>query len=215
LRRIFALLLATPLLANCSPDSAAPLAASGALHSEGEVATEGNAHPDAWPAEENWFTPEDAIEISEDETSAQSDGEMSTQAAGTTAVGTTAAPAPGAVMRFGNPDVGSPFPNSHDGSWHANDKINPGAVVIKSGEIVTFNIAFGHRLAVYNNGTQPKDIQPNPGPLLLYPKGRLFLQPSPTPQIKLKFVKPGKYLVLCAISKHFFEGRQWAWLIVE
>jgi hypothetical protein len=224
LRRFLALLLVTPLLANCSPDSTAPLAAPGAVHSEGEASAE-----ESWPVEENWFTPEGVFTMVEDESSAegessaqaegemsaQAEGEMSTQAVGTTALGTTAAPAPGAVMVFGRPDVGSPFPNSHDGSWHANDKIVPGTVVIDAGEIVTFKIAFGHRLAIYNNGVQPKDIQPNAGPLLLYPVGRIFLQAAPTPQIKLRFVKPGKYLVLCAISKHFFEGRQWGWLIVR
>lgn len=209
MRRIFALLLATPLLANCSPDSTAPMDAPGVVHSEGEMHS-----GEAWPEEENWYTPEDVLSLVEDEQSVQaagaSEGDASTQAAGT-----AAAPAPGAVMEFGRADVGSPYPNSHDASWHANDKINPGTVVINAGETVTFNIVFGHRVAVYNDGVQPKDIQPNPGPLLLYPVGRLFLQQKPTPQIKLKFTKPGKYLVLCAISKHFFEGRQWGWIIVK
>jgi plastocyanin len=214
LRRIFALLLATPLLANCSPDSTAPLAASGAVHSTEEAPAE-----EAWPAEENWYTPEDVLMLVEDDET--SVGTMSTMAEGdlsTLAVGTAAAPAPapGPVMVLGNANVGSPFPNSHDASWHANDKILPGAMVISAGQTVTFKIVFGHRLAVYNNGVQPKDIVPTPNtPLLLYPKGRLFLQGAPTPQIKLKFVKPGKYLVLCAINKHFFEGRMWAWLHVE
>ncbi|HEY0022721.1 MAG TPA: hypothetical protein VGB24_07410 [Longimicrobium sp.] len=202
MRRILALLLVTPLLANCSPDSAAPLAASGAVHSEGDVSTE-----ESWPAEENWFTPEDVLALVED---GETSDVMSTQS-----VGTTAAPAPGAVMRLGNAETGSPYPNSHDGSWHANDRMNPGTVVMNAGEIVTFNIVFGHRLAIYNDGVQPKDILPTPGALLLYPKGRLFLQAAPNPTIKLKFLKPGKYLVVCAINKHFFEAQMWGWLIVK
>jgi plastocyanin len=210
LRRIFALLLATPLLANCSPDSTAPLAASGSVHSMDEAVAD-----ESWPAEENWFTPEGAIEIAEDESPAQADGEMSTQAVGTQAVGTTAAPAPGAVMSLGMEETGSPFGNAHDASWHANDRMNPGTVVINAGETVTFKIVFGHRVAVYNNGVQPKDIQPTPGPLLLYPVGRIFLQPVPTPQFKLRFTKPGKYLVVCAINKHFFEAQMWGWVHVR
>ncbi|CAA9342747.1 MAG: hypothetical protein AVDCRST_MAG89-2695, partial [uncultured Gemmatimonadetes bacterium] len=90
MRRIFALLLATPLLANCSPDSNAPLAASGAVHSEETM------HDGAWPAEENWYTPEDVLTLVEDEPSVQTmaapEGDLSTAA-----VGAAAAPAPGAV----------------------------------------------------------------------------------------------------------------------
>lgn len=198
MRRILALLLVTPLLANCSPDSTPPLAASGAVHSEGEAP----AAEESWPAEENWFTPEDVLTNSEDEMSAQD-------------VGASAAPAPGAVMMFGDADAGSPYPNSHDGSWHANDRIKPGTVAIDAGETVTFNIAPGHRLALYNDGVQPKDIPATSSPFVLYPVGRLFLQPAPTAQIKLTFTKPGKYLVLCAISRHFYEAQMWGWVHVR
>ena len=88
-------------------------------------------------------------------------------------------------------------------------------MVINAGETVTFNVIFGHRVAIYDDGVVPSDIQPTPGPLLLYPTGRLFLQPFPTPQFTLRFVRPGKYLVLCAINAHFFDRHMWGWLIVR
>jgi plastocyanin len=208
MRRVFALLLLTPLVASCA-DSATPVAPAGAMLSEGAAPTE-----EAWPAEENWFTPEGVLALEEDEMSMQiasaPEGDLSTQA-----MGATAAPAPGALMTLGNPTVGSPYPNSHDGSFHANDRMIPGTVVINAGEIVTFKMFIGHRLAIYNNGVQPKDIQPTPGPLLLYPVGRLYLQPSPAQQIRLKFTKPGKYLVVCAINKHFFVANMWGWVHVK
>lgn len=203
MRRVFAVLLLTPFLANCA-DSATPVAPAGAMHMEG-------AHPEEWPAEENWFTAGGVLELLEDQASIQSAG---AQELGATA---QAANEP-AVMQFGREGLGTDFPGApgtHDASFHARDKINPGSVTINAGETVTFKVAFGHRVAIYDDGVQPQDIQPNPGPLLLYAPGRLFLQPAPTPQFTLKFVRPGKYLVLCAISMHFFEGRQWAWIHVK
>lgn len=191
MRRVFALLLLTPLLASCA-DSATPVAPPGALLTEGALPTDGG-----WPVEENWFTPGGALTLPEQEIAIQS------------------ADAP-TVMVFGNPDAGADFSTpSHDQSFHARDRIIPGTVVIDAGETVTFQVNFGHRVAIYDDGVQPTDIQPTPGPLLLYPVGRLFLQPFPTPQFTLKFVRPGKYLVLCAINKHFFEGRQWGWIVVR
>ncbi|MFL5381373.1 MAG: hypothetical protein ACJ8GN_02480 [Longimicrobiaceae bacterium] len=195
MRRIFALLLVTPLLANCS-DSTTPVAPSGAVRSVADAPTE-----ETWPAEENWWTPGDVLADFAAEASPLQ-----------------AAPAPGAVMVFGSPDHGSNFPGpagTHDESYHAKDRIHPGSVVIDAGQTVTFQIYIGHRVAIYDNGVQPEDIQPTPGPLLLYAPGRVFLQPFPTPQFKLKFVRPGKYLVLCAINKHFFDARMWGWVIVR
>jgi plastocyanin len=199
MRRVFSLLLLTPFLASCA-DSATPVAPAGAVLTEGAVAAE-----ESWPVEENWFTAEGTLELVEDG--------MSLQSADVSA--TANAPA---KMVFGNPDAGTDFPGApgtHDQSFHARDKINPGSVTIKAGETVTFQVNFGHRVAIYQPGVQPQDIQPNPGPLLLYAPGRLFLQPSPAPQFTLRFLTPGKYLVLCAISMHFFEGRQWGWIHVQ
>jgi plastocyanin len=203
MRRVFSLLLLTPILASCA-DSATPVAPAGAKMTEGAVSMEAMSTEEAWPVEENWFTA-DVVTPVEDQLSMQAVG------------GTPGSPAPGAVMTLGNPESGSHFgpPGAHDQSFQARDKINPGTVTINAGETVTFNIIFGHRLAIYNDGVKPDDIQPTPGPLLLYPVGRVFLQPSPAPQFTLRFVRPGKYLVVCAINQHFFVGNMWGWLIVK
>jgi plastocyanin len=194
MRRVFALLLLTPLLANCA-DSATPVAPTGAVLKDEVAAPEGE-----WPVEENWFTGGGAITLPE--------AEMSIQSAPNT---------PPNLMVFGNPESGSNFspPGSHDQSFHARDKINPGSMVINAGETVNFLIYIGHRVAIYDDGVQPMDIQQTPGPLLLDPNHRLFLQPFPTPQFSLKFVRPGKYLVVCAINQHFFVGNMWGWIIVK
>jgi plastocyanin len=202
MRRIFALLLLTPLLANCA-DSAtpvAPAAPAGAALSEGDAPTEAE-----WPVEENWWTPGDAIEFVEEG--------MSVQAADVNATANTPKPA---VMVLGNPDAGSDFPAGHDQSIHARDRIIPGTVVINAGELVTFQGVFTHRMAIYNDGMKPEDVlNTNPGTFVLYPYNRLYLQPTATPQVTLKFVRPGKFLVICAIKTHFFDRNMWGWVIVR
>ena len=183
MRRLFVLLLLTPLLANCS-DSATPVAPAGAMLTEGD-----------WPTEEGWIAQGELLV--EDEFSVQS------------------ANAP-KVMVFGNPDAGTNYPPGvHDQSFHAKDRIIPGTVVIDAGETVTFQVFPAHRVAIYDDGMRPEDIQRTPGHWLLYPTGRLFLQPAPVPQFTLKFVRPGKYLVICAINSHFFEANMWGWVIVR
>jgi hypothetical protein len=193
MRRVFALLLLAPFLASCA-DSATPVAPAGAVLSEGDVPTEVE-----WPAEENWFTPGDAFVLAE--------GEMSVQSA----------PAPGAVMVFGNPDAGTSYPpGAHDASFHGRDRIIPGAVVVEVGEPITFQVKPGHRVGIYKDGVKPEDISPNnPGPFVLDPVNRLFLQPSPVPLFIGYFVRPGKYLVICAVKNHFFGANMWGWVIVR
>jgi plastocyanin len=199
MRRVFPLfLLFTPLLASCS-DSVTPVASpASAVLSVGEVSTEAD-----WPVEENWLTPGDVFTLEDDEETALRSADA-TKAAKQ------------AVMVFGNPDAGTNYPpGAHDQSLHARDRIIPGTVVIDAGETVTFQVKPGHRVAIYNDGTRPEDITRNPGPFVLDPTNRLFLQPGPKPQFTLKFVRPGKYLVLCAISSHFFNANMWGWLIVR
>jgi plastocyanin len=190
MRRVFAILLVTPLLANCS-DSATPLAPPGARL---EIEESG---PGEWPS----------VEQSLEGSPLQLVEESPLQGA----------PGAGEVMVFGNPDAGSSFspPGSHDQSLHARDRIIPGTVVIDSGQTVTFQVNPGHRVGIYDDGMRPEDILPNPGPFVLYPVNRLFLQPTPVPQFTLKFTRPGKYLVICAISNHFFGANMWGWVIVR
>lgn len=204
MRRVFPLLLLTPFLVNCS-DATTPVASPpSAMHSVEDVPAEGE-----WPVEANWFTPGGVLEIADDELTVQT----------ASADASTSANAPKqATMVFGNPDAGTEFPGppgTHDQSFHAKDRINPGSVSINAGETVRFQIYIGHRVAIYDEGMMPSDIQPTPGPLLLYPVNRLFLQPSPTPQFTLRFMRPGKYLVICAINSHFFGANMWGWIHVK
>jgi plastocyanin len=181
LRRVLALLLVTPLLANCS-DSPAPLTPPDAPHSH-EAMLEEEA---AWTLQY--------------EEGAQLQG----------------APNSGAVMQFGNPQLGTSYPaGSHDDSFHARWRLRPGTVVIDAGQTVTFEVGPSHRVAIYDDGVRPEDIPMEPGPFVLYPVNRLVLQPTPVPTYTYTFTKPGRYLVICAITRHFFEGTMYGWVIVR
>jgi plastocyanin len=192
MRRIFALLLLTPILASCA-DSATPVAtAPDAVLSEGEVSTE------AWPVEENWWTPGDVLTAVEDEMSAMS------------------APGTGVAMVFGNPDAGTAFPpGAHDASFHGRDRVIPGTVVVDAGQPVQFIVNPGHRVAIYKDGVRPEDISPNnPGPFVLDPVGRLAIQAAPGNPV-WTFNVPGRYLVICAVKSHFFVANMYGWVIVR
>lgn len=126
------------------------------------------------------------------------------------------APSSGAVMEFGDPQLGTRYPaGTHDQSFHARWRLRPGTVVIDAGETVTFQLGPSHRVAVYDDGVRPEDIVQNPGPFVLDPNNRLALQPAPTPTYTYQFTRPGRYLVICAITRHFFEGNMYGWVIVR
>ena len=164
MRRVFVLLLATPLLANCS-DSATPVAPSGAV-----LAT----------------------------------GESPLQSASSSA-----------VMVVGNPNAGTDFPpGSHDQSLHGKDRFIPGTVVIPAGGTVTFQVKPGHRVAIYDDGTRPEDITVGPGPVVVDPTNRLALQPRPG-TFAFTFEKPGRYLVICVVTRHFVVANMYGWVIVQ
>lgn len=135
-----------------------------------------------------------------------------------------------ATMQMGRPGVGTDFfpPGSHDGSFHAQDAFQPGTVVISAGGTVTFNIAQFHKLAIYDDGIGPQDIDTSlledPGlpfefpPVINDPTGRLarYALAFPAPlQVQYTFNEPGRYLVICEVSPHFVEGRMYAWVIVQ
>jgi plastocyanin len=195
MRRVFALLLLTPILASCADSSSpTPVAPAAAVLSEGEVPTEGE-----WPVEENWFTPEGMISLPEEEISAM------------------AAPGTDVVMTFGNPDAGTNFPSgAHDASFHGKDRVIPGTVVIDAGQQVTFQVFPTHRVAIYKPGVRPQDITAtNAGPFILTPStGRLALQAAPG-NPAFKFNVPGRYLVICAVKSHFFVANMYGWVIVR
>lgn len=202
MRRVFPLFLLTltPFLANCA-DSATPVAPAGALHSEEHMPAEEHeiTHEFTeadWLTDQEWWTPNDAIVLAEEE------GEMSVQATD---------PSQPVVMTFGRR---IPDPNAPPGLYRP--VIRPHAVHISVGGQVTFRGIVAHRVAIYDNGTKPQDIpDANPGNFVLYPVNRLFLQPAPAPAgITLTFLKQGNYLVLCVVKRHFFEEKQWGWIHV-
>ena len=165
MRRVFALLLVTPLLVNCS-DSATPVAPPAAM-------------------------------LANEESPAQSTPST-------------------AVMVLGNPDAGTPYPpQTHDQSLHGKDRMIPGTVVIDAGGTVTFQVNRGHRVAIYDDGTRPEDIVVGTGPGVSDPTNRLALQPAPTPTYSYTFQEPGRYLVICAITRHFVVANMYGWVIVR
>ena len=134
-----------------------------------------------------------------------------------------------ATMRFGQSDVGSPFPPAadHDESAHAKDNVVPRTVVIDRGGTVTFQVPAGvHQIAIYEPGTEPEDINT----AALVP-----LCPGTTPRViddathrvavithacasswqaQYTFDRPGRYLVICAFLTHFQVG-MYGWVEVR
>jgi plastocyanin len=94
-------------------------------------------------------------------------------------------------------------------------------VNIKAGGTVNFIIGGFHHVLVYDNRTQPSDINKNlliaptagglPPILINDPNNRIYrgLDPSLQPQDRVEVVhfdKPGVYLVICGVLPHFQEG---------
>ena len=127
-----------------------------------------------------------------------------------------------AVVRFGRPDTGSPFPPvpEHDRSGHAKDSLTPYNVVIDAGGSVTFEVPPNvHQIAIYDNGKEPSAVNagiltPGPAgcppvPLINDPVMRLAFQTGPCFQpwsYTHPFPSAGKYLVICTFLPHFEVG---------
>jgi plastocyanin len=136
-----------------------------------------------------------------------------------------AGPDDSATVRFGNPDVGSPYQPPvffHDSSPNATDNLIPRTSVITTGGAVTFDIAGFHQVAVYNAGTQPEDIAVPAFPPNLFindPTNRLALSapnsPPATSSFEYTFSTPGRYLVLCTVTPHFAVDKMYGWVIVK
>ena len=98
----------------------------------------------------------------------------------------------------------------------------PQTVKIKAGGAVNFIISGLHQVIVYDDGTQPSDIDvtnPLPAigslpPLINDPNHRLYRGPDPRlifPNIidrveVVQFANPGTYLVICGVLPHFQAG---------
>lgn len=110
------------------------------------------------------------------------------------------------------PNLSPPPANHH--------QLAPQLAKIKAGGTVNFIIAGFHQVLVYDDGTQPGDIdtsmtipptnRPLP-PLINDPDGRIYRGPDPTTQSQdrvevVHFANPGTYLVICGVLPHFQEG---------
>ena len=149
------------------------------------------------------------------------------------ASGSLAASTPlSAEVLFGVPGVGSPFPPpaGHDSSSHAQDDLVPRTVVIQRGGRVTFNTFGPHGVAIYEDGTEPGDIDTTalapptapcpPVPLIDDPDRRVaVVAPQPcaggTTTPAYTFHNPGRYLVICRFLPHFAEFEMYGWVIVR
>jgi plastocyanin len=199
LRRVFALLLVTPLLANCSEPAAPVTPSDAAVALELEEAPVLNESGPEWQSPLNDWTLEEWLAQPQPEESPLQ-----------------VAPGTWAHMEFGNPKAGTPYPPQvHDQSLHGKDRIIPGTVVIDAGQTVTFRVYPSHRVAIYKDGVRPEDIKVGPGPFVLDPTNRIALQGAPVPQIMWKFKEPGRYLVICAATRHFVVAKMYGWVIVR
>jgi plastocyanin len=110
----------------------------------------------------------------------------------------------------------------------------PNEVTIRAGGTVNFVIAGFHQIVIYDNGTQPDNIDTNlvlPAPVQLLiddPRGRIYrgLAPAMVPANffgpgvppadiarppgdrveSVNFPNPGVYLVICSVLPHFEDG---------
>lgn len=143
-----------------------------------------------------------------------------------TAMPVGAGPPDTATMQFGRPDLGTGcnpgLGCTDDASFHAVDRIVPGAVAISAGGEVTFNVDGFHQVTIYEAGTKPKDINPDTGlfPFINDPSG-MMLEPRVLWQgpvgagTDFTFDDPGKYLVICNIAPHFELAQMWGWVNVK
>ena len=117
------------------------------------------------------------------------------------------------------PNLGAPgLPNVH--------QLTPNEVKIKAGGSVNFIIAGFHHVLVYDDGTQPGDINPNllvpgsvPPGLIDDPNHRIYrgLDPRIFPQDRVEVVhlaQPGIYLVMCGVRPHFVNDRMFGFVRV-
>jgi hypothetical protein len=140
-----------------------------------------------------------------------------------------AGPDTSATVRFGNDEVGSPFPpiTEHDESGNGKFNLIPRTVAIADGGSVTYDILvrFGiHQPVVYEAGTTPDDIDLlGPFPFVNDPMGRLAVGPAVNAAAGTgtwttpagTFDDPGRYLVLCNFAPHFAEFNMYGWVDVK
>jgi hypothetical protein len=107
-----------------------------------------------------------------------------------------------------------PRPANHHG-------LCPHEVTVKSGACINFIISGLHQVLIYDDGTQPGDINfasqipstnpPFPPTLIDDPNRRIYrgLDPTVAPQERVEVVhltNPGIYFVMCGVPRHFLDG---------
>ena len=142
------------------------------------------------------------------------------------AVAVWAAPDGTAIVLFGRPDTGSPYPSptfDHDASSNARDNMTPRNAVISRGGSVTFQIRGRHQVAIYRAGTEPDDLDvPAAGFYVNDGTDRIEMSsenrsPPGTDWTSSAstFATPGRYLVICNIRPHFADYDMYGWVTVE
>ena len=126
-----------------------------------------------------------------------------------------------------------------------NRKMSPKVVKINPGDSVSFIISGGHTLAIYDDGTKPRDISLDDidlpfssppfffffffffsflllrqaGGILSDSDGRIYRGPDFTGRRDgvevVQFSKPGTYLVICARKAHFEDDGMFGFVKVE
>ena len=122
------------------------------------------------------------------------------------------------------PNQGAPvLPNGH--------QLIPYQATIKAGGAVNFIIAGFHHVLVYDDGTQPGDIDTTntigvtvpPGPPLINDsRNRVYrgLDPSVLRPVQdrvevVQFPNPGTYLVICGVLPHFADDKMYGFVKVS
>lgn len=115
------------------------------------------------------------------------------------------------------------FPNISNTRTSNVHVVVPDIAKIKAGGTVNFIISGFHQVIVYDDGTQPDDIDdgitvlptqqpPTPPPdLIADPNRRIYRGPDPSllPADRVEvvhFPNPGTYLVICGVKPHFQAG---------
>jgi len=112
-------------------------------------------------------------------------------------------------------------PNPITGNHHA---LTPHEVTIQAGGTVNFIIGGFHHVLIYDNGTQPTNINANaqnPFFALLIddPNHRIYrgLNPQTVPQDRVEtvhFPKAGTFLVMCGVRPHFVNDNMFGFVKV-
>jgi hypothetical protein len=123
------------------------------------------------------------------------------------------------TLQFGKPWLGSgcvPPVCFDDASFHASDTITPGAISIPVGSTVTAEVLGFHQAVLYEDGTRPGDIEPDPAafPFVNDPDGVIAAAPL-FADFEYTFASPGTYLLICNIAPHLEEARMYAWVNVR